>query len=335
MEYGGFKDKTQYILYDDIKNEINSYTDTQIQNLHKKGIFVRGIKLSDNSYNIVDNVYSRCSPIPGLIKLKNCGRPDWTFGLAHSDSLSNYIILEKPVNINKIKSGSVFLYKHLKLKFRGTRPIDKSTWDIYYNAEMFGQDKSQVLDNILPMLLGELTEIIPCLKYNVSITLRLDNVDNLDLSAIYQYTNNRVCSVDILSLNKANTIYVGKSNLQNSRFYHLISLSSNEKKVKKIVRYVDFSDCYNDYVTEEITHRGTNDIKYSCLNINKNINNVFVLCNERTPIFNKSLVNLNKLVYLGVVNKNNRYVECEQLLAKYVLINKDLPKNTNFIVLVK
>ena len=43
------------------------------------------------------------------------------------------LILLKPIYINKIKSGTKLVYKHLKLKFEGTRPINNSCWYISYN----------------------------------------------------------------------------------------------------------------------------------------------------------------------------------------------------------
>ena len=253
-------------------------------------------------------------------------KPYWEVALAHTNKVSRYIVLERPVYLNKIKNGSKFLYKHLKFVISKTNPVANSAWSISYNEDL-NDGIRPIMDNFIDSIITEIIEILPCLKYNVNIVFNFNKLDTLDLSNLFKYTDKKNINLTILGLTECNSINLGKCNLLNTCMHWMF----NSDTIKRL-GYIDCSEAYNDY-TKVITG-GFNE-PYSVFTLRKGLKGTIIFCNEATPNFNKSICNINNLVYLGVVSNSNKYVDSQKLLAKYLLLNKKSKVDSNFIVIVR
>ena len=115
IEYGGYHDNTQYVVYDSVKNELNSYTEGQILKILKKGIEIYGIEV--DARLCINNIQSTYYNIKDTIQLVDNKRLEWTYGLAHTNTQSRFLLLHRPVYLNKIKDNMTFIYKNLKIIF--------------------------------------------------------------------------------------------------------------------------------------------------------------------------------------------------------------------------
>lgn len=339
IEYGGYHDNTQYVVYDSVKNELNSYTEGQVLKILKKGIEIYGIEV-DTRF-CINNIQSTYYNIKDTIQLVDNKRLEWTYGLAHTNAQSRFLLLHRPVYLNKLKDNMTFIYKSLKIIFHKKRTKDDSYFSIILNEDMTGGSaaKDLFMDVYLNDFMHALEEIIPYLSHNIEIKFyKFASIKHLDLSSITQFSNNKNIAIQLTLLhnnsNTIETINLGRGNLKNldlSWFTYTGFTKKNSEQNKNLVSFIDLSDCYNDY-DKVLNNYYDRDAKF--LRLDKDLSGIILLFNENTPNYIKTVAEANKLVYLGKVHKERKFIEIPSLLAKRNLINKQLKESDNCFVLV-
>lgn len=335
IEYGGYNDNTQYVVYDSVKNELNSYTEAQIMKILKKGIEIQGIELDPRLCGI-NNIQSTYYNIKDTIQLVDNKRLEWTYGISHTNTQSRFLLLHRPVYLNKIKDNMTFIYKSLKIVFHKKRSKDESYFSISLNVDMKNNAEDLFMDSYFYDFMHDLIEIIPYFKYNILITFyKFASIKNLDLSSITQFSKDKNIKIKVTLFHKSSntieTIYLGRGNLKNLDLSWFFTGLSPKAKSENLVNFIDFSDCYNDY-DKVLTNYYDSEAKF--LKIDKDLSGIVLLFNENTPNYIKTVAGANKLVYLGKVHKERKFTEIASLIAKRNLMNKQLKESDNCFVLV-
>jgi len=336
IEPGGYNENTHFVVYDDLGNEINSYTERQILAKIKDNKPIVGICGNDSRINI-----SACKiqSIPNVVSMKKVGNNNLTVKF-------NCIVLHKPIKIKKVKTGMAFIYKNVYMMYVSNRPVEKSCWYIKYHKGDYAIDyntlKSYIELKVTPEniydYMKNICDIEPYLDRKLSITIDLEtlglDLKTIDLTLLSNCTKRHYISFTLNSKYKLENIYVGNCDVTKVNFMFLTGYIKSKETI-----FLDFSSCFNDY-KEKVFGGGVSDRDFglpsTCA---ETIGYVFVL-NNSSPIFNESIISKFKLEFLGyvprTVSKSDLPFVVNQLKAKYILLkNLNVKQNNSFYVLVK
>lgn len=334
--YGNYNENTQYVLYDDKKNEINSYTGTQIKTKVTKGVEIQGIYVN-NSF--VEYSMCRIQNLPGIV---SCINADLYDNSKISTSYTNFILLYKPIKLNKIKTGMVFIYKNVKMMYVAGKPVDTSYWVVdYFNGLIDNntlKDNSKYNNINIEEYLKNIFELSNYINRKIKVNFDLMRLNiklkYLDFNLLSGLTENHFVSYKLRSENNVKYVNVGNHNITRVNFMDLTGYLKSQDSV-----VIDFSDCYSDYPPNKyIGCSSYDDFGYPASPDN-NVNITF-LFNDKQPEFVTNYVKKAKLICLGYLPfnlpKQQRYAAVEQLKAKNVLMkNIDINKNKHYYVLMK
>ena len=326
---------TQFIVYDNLKNEINSFTEKEVIRKINSGIKIVGLDYSTYYANGKEQV--------GRINLNYC----YNLNLPQcyrekSYNNETYIRLCKPIKLNKVKTGMTFAYKDLILKFMASKQKELSTWHIDYRSinrngttDGFETFSNIISDQLaLNNYINDILEIAPFIKYKLSISMNIGpRLDVLDLSRLSELSNNRYMEYKVENKNEIGSIILGKCNLDNFNFMHLISRLDMKNTLK-----VDFSDSYNDYKSKKpwCDYGSPNSI----VSLPDKTKNVIFIFNENMVKFNTSMLEKIKPIQIGYIpinlTKDNMLKQVDILLSKSLLLNKlAINNNKNYFYVIK
>ena len=327
---------TQFIVYDDVKNEINSFTEKELIRKINSGKEIVGLNYS-TTYN------DKGKPICGRINInycKCCKLPECYREQSYNNE--TYIRLCKPIKLNKIKTGMTFAYKDLLLQFMVSREKELSTWHIdhrlikrYATTGGFETFSNIISDEVsLNNYINAILEIAPFIQYKLSITMNIQpKVDILDLSRLSELSKNRYMEYKLVNKDEIGGIILGKCNLENFNFMNLINRLDMKNTLK-----VDFSDSYNDY--RGIKSWCNYGDSSSIVSLPDKIKNVIFIFNENMIKFNTSMLEKSKAIQIGYIpsnlTKDNMLKQVDILLSKALLLNKlSMNNKKNYFYVIK